>query len=123
MAKRNWRARQKRMQSAVRHSIELNKSLHYVNDRISREKAVQAAGGDGEVVAEFHIDRGHPAGPEIHYLTNTGMIIICNEWTGRFITKLIARPGQISRYYPNCDAPRALMAAAREHQLEGLNRC
>lgn len=54
---------------------------------------------DAKVIDTFLIDKGHINGPEIHSITNTGLIIIFNEASGKLITILAARPGQIRRYY------------------------
>lgn len=43
----------------------------------------------------FVVDRGHPNGPEIHSVTDTGIIVVHNQRTGKMVTKLIARPGQV----------------------------
>ena len=73
-------------------------SSHYVKERIEREKILQKI-GVGQDVATFTIDRHHPNGPELHTITTTGIIIIRNEHTNKIVTKLIARPGQIRRYF------------------------
>ena len=47
----------------------------------------------GNPVRTFKWDKGHPNGPELHTITDTGIIVIRNERTGKLITTLIARPG------------------------------
>ena len=44
-----------------------------------------------------------------------------NEKTKRMITKLIARPGQITRYYEQGKAPKELIKLAREHEAMSYN--
>ena len=91
-------------------------SSHYVKDRIARENLIKQI-GIGTAVATVRIDRGHPAGPELHTLTTTGIIVIHNEATGKLVTKLIARPGQIRRYYTNgSQPPQKVIDLARDHQ-------
>lgn len=83
-------------------------SRHYTNDRQKREEIINQI-GIGTVVAKFVVDRGHRNGAERHEITTTGIIVIYNNKTNKMITKLIARPGQIRRYYPEGKAPRKLV--------------
>ena len=83
-------------------------SVHYREERWQRERRIREI-GEGERYAE-------------HILTTNGVIIIYNAITNRLVTKLIARPGQIYRYYPNGNAPTKIIAIARLHMLQGLNR-
>lgn len=77
-------------------------SNHYKKSRNDREKLIQkVVGGDGDVIDTFEVDKGHKDGMELHSITNTGLIIIHNKETGKLVTKLIARPEQIRRYYKN----------------------
>lgn len=52
----------------------------------------------------FVVDRGHPNGPEIHSVTDTGIIVV-------------HRPGQIKRYYnaEGRNAPQDILTIAKEH--------
>lgn len=73
-------------------------SKHYKTEREIREAVIKKI-GIGEEVKTVEIDRGHPNGPELHTITTTAIIIIRNKRTNKLITKLIARPSQISRYF------------------------
>ena len=95
-------------------------TAHYTADRRQRE-AIIAQIGEGELYAQFCVDRGHADGPERHVITTTGIIIIFNAVTERLVTKLIARPGQVARYFPAGRAPAEIIAAAMQHQRLGLN--
>lgn len=94
-------------------------SKHYTNDRQRREAMIQQI-GEGRIITEKVFDKGHPNGPEIHKLTDTGIILIYNQRTGKLITKLIARPGHVKRFY-NGDAPKELIRIAYEHTTKGYN--
>lgn len=72
---------------------------HYTNDRKRREAIIKNVIGEGKEVETFTVDRGHKNGPELHTITTTGIIIIRNARTKKIITKLIARPAQIKRYF------------------------
>lgn len=97
-------------------------SKHYTNDRKRREEIIKEI-GYGRTVKSVVIDRGHRNGAEIHEISNTGIITIYNERTGKMITKLIARPSQITRYYnENEKVPSFLIEIAREHQKKGYNK-
>lgn len=96
-------------------------STHYNKDRIEREKLIKKI-GIGKEVATFRVDRHHINGAELHTITSTGIIIIRNERTNKMVTKLIARPAQISRYFDKeTKEVRDIMKIAREHQILGYN--
>lgn len=90
----------------------MKNSKHYKEDRRIREQHIKEI-GYGEPVASFIVDRGHENGPEIHEITTTGIINIYNQRTKKLVTKLIARPGQIKRYFTNGNAPTELIQKAR----------
>lgn len=98
-------------------------SKHYSAERISREYLIDFGIGLGHVVNDFVINRGHKDGPEIHILTSTGIIIVENYYTKKVVTKLIARPQQIQRYYDNIgeEAPAWLILIAKQHNALGYN--
>lgn len=75
-------------------------SKHYKKYRNKREKLINKI-GNGNIIDEFIVDRNHKDGLEIHSITDTGIIIIRNYQTEKLITKLVARPKQIERYYKN----------------------
>lgn len=91
-------------------------SKHYIKERVTREKLIKEI-GIGYEVATFEVDKGHPNGPELHTITSNAIIIIRNKRTNKLITKLIARPSQISRYFPTqTKEVRRLMRIAQEHK-------
>ena len=93
-------------------------SKHYSKKRNARERFINKhINGDGNVIDSFEVDRHHKDGKEIHSITDTGLIIIYNKNTGKLVTKLIARPQQIIRYYKNCDKdpPDYLLKLAEWH--------
>lgn len=96
-------------------------SKHYTEDRAKREEIINQI-GYGITIKTAIVDKGHRNGPEIHKISNTGIITIYNQRTGKMITKLIARPGQIKRYYnENEKIPCELLELARKHQQMNLN--
>lgn len=97
-------------------------SNHYKLDRQTRENLI-AQIGYGTIIKSVVIDRGHQNGAEIHEISDTGIITIYNERTHKMITKLIARPGQIKRYFEGNEnkAPKYLLNLAREHQQMAYN--
>ena len=97
-------------------------SKHYVSDRIEREKLIQKI-GVGIALDTIRVDRNHKNGAELHTITSTGIIIIRNERTNKIVTKLIARPGQIKRYYDK--VPKIMekvIQIARVHQELEYNK-
>ena len=96
-------------------------SRHYANDRQKREEIIKKI-GYGKIIKSVVVDRGHKNGPEIHNLSDTGIITIQNQKTKKMITKLIARPGQIKRYYKENEIiPSGLLDLTRQHQKLALN--
>lgn len=96
-------------------------SKHYTNDRKKREEIIKEI-GYGNIIKTVVVDRGHKNGPEIHNISDTGIITIQNERTKKLITKLIARPAQIKRYYKENEIiPTGLLELAKEHQKLALN--
>lgn len=87
------------------------------NERLKRVKEI------GNTVSGFLVDKQHKDGLEEHFITDTGLIIVRNHNTNRFITALVARPGQIRRYYRALGrfAPKWLVQVAYENWQKGLN--
>lgn len=99
-------------------------SKHYRNQRNKREKIIEKyIHGDGYAIDYFIVDKGHSDGAEIHTITDNGIIIIHNYVTGKMVTKLIARPEQIKRYYKNSGRkpPEWLLKLAEYHESLGYN--
>ncbi len=97
-------------------------TIHW-NDRKERNDFITNQIGMGNPVKTFRWDKGHPNGPELHTITDTGIIIVRNERTNKLVTTLIARPGQIYRYYINegLKPPKYIMNIAQEHMDAGYN--
>lgn len=95
-------------------------SAHYTNERGDREYIVKSI-GYGNIIDKFEVDKGHRNGPEIHEISDTGIITIYNKRTHKMITRLIARPGQIFRYYAKegRKAPKDVMKLAEKHAKLG----
>ena len=89
-------------------------SKHYNKQRGSRQ----------HIIDKFVVDKGHKDGVEIHSITDTGLIIIHNKNSGKLVTKLIARPEQIQRYYKDSDKhpPKWLLSLAEWHKSLGYNK-
>lgn len=98
-----------------------NNSRHWIEDREERRRVI-AEIGEGHLIKEVEVDRHHRNGPEIHQISDTGIITILNKRTRRMVTQLIARPGQIRRYYAEGETiPTGLIEIARQHQRMALN--
>lgn len=91
-------------------------SKHYTADRQERENLIQQI-GYGTIVKTVEIDRGHRNGPELHKVSTTGIVTVYNKRTGRLVTKLIARPGQLRRYFE--EVPEELMKKAIDNARHG----
>ena len=90
-------------------------SKHYTRDRQQRETIITQI-GIGNIIKEVVVDRGHRNGPEVHKITDTALILVYNQRTGILVTKLIARPAQILRYYKEDEPkPTKVVELARVH--------
>ena len=102
-------------------------SRHYKNSRGKREDFIEEyLHDDGVMVDGFIVDKGHKKGLEVHSITDKGIIVIHNLHSGKLITKLIARPQQIKRYYESTgrEPPpeyEDILELAREHHILGSN--
>lgn len=100
-------------------------SNHYKKQRYKREKFIRkCCNGDGKIIDEFIVDKGHKNGLERHCITDTGMIIIYNAHSGILVSKLIARVNQIKRYYIDTDRepPPSLLRLAEWHESLRYNK-
>lgn len=61
----------------------------------------------------FIVDKGHKNGKEIHVITENGVINIYNYNSKKYITGLIARPAQLTRY--GFVIPDSVLEKARLH--------
>jgi len=107
-----------------------NVTKHSVSERADRlYKAFSLIGNTDCVLDVFEVDKGHPAGSEIHCVLNSGVIIILNKrkyengWNG-LITALIARPNQVHRLYKACGLKpkKELIEKCYVHQKQGMNK-
>ena len=100
-------------------------SKHYREQRNKRERFIKKyLNGDGKIIDTFIVDKGHKNGPERHEITENGIIIIYNASSGELITKIIAREGQLKRYYKNTgrEPPSWLLSLCRWHTQLNYNR-
>lgn len=100
----------------------MNTTQHWLS-RDDRVEFIKNELGGGKTLKTFYWDRHHPNGPEIHTITDTEVIVIKNYYTKKLVTVLIARPGQIKRYYDKCGQvpPQELMDIAKLHMEKGYH--
>lgn len=99
---------------------------HYKKQRYNREKFINEHIGDGYIVDGFVVDKGHPNGIEVHSITDNAIIIVHNYRTGKLVTKLLARPQQIKRYYESTGRKHPpeyehILELALRHNILGYN--
>ena len=94
-------------------------SKHYGNDRKRREALIQMV-GEGEIYDEFWIYNPKYGEHLKHIITTTGVIIL-KTMSDKVVTKYLARPGQIKRYYPYGDYPQDIVNLAIEYKKKGYN--
>lgn len=105
-------------------------SYHFAMERSKRNNLIRLI-GIGKPIDEFIVDKGHPKGPERHVITDNAIIVIYNYYSGKMVTKLIARPEQIQRYYLcgettghldlECSLLKSVIQKAKEHKAKRYN--
>jgi hypothetical protein len=89
----------------LKDTLELLHTEHLQSSRRERlDKALEESDEDDYIEHTFLVDKGHPAGKELHNVTHSGLILILNEQKYKdkvpcFITVLLARINQIKRLY------------------------
>lgn len=104
----------------------LRESGHFHRDRHERIMRIAQTVGFGHIVRQCLVDTGHRAGCEVHVLTSTGIVLVFNAHSCKLVTVLVARPGQVARYYEPFgeDVPDWLMARAYENTcVRHARRC
>lgn len=88
-------------------------SRHYRQYRRRRERVIREI-GQGTPYQEFIV------GEKLHVITTNAIIIIYGARDHKLITKLIARPNQIKKYYTDGNYPTEIIEIANQHQKAGL---
>lgn len=65
------------------------------------------------------VDKGHANGPEVHIIYNNGIVKIYNQTTRKYITCLIARLPQVTRY--GVKPTKTMKAKIKKHVANGYN--
>lgn len=92
-------------------------SIHFSIERCERAKILEELKAPilsvGGKLCIFIVDKGHKNGAEIHVITENGIINIYNRHSKKYVTGLIARPGQLMRY--GVVIPESVLEKARTH--------
>jgi len=107
-----------------------NSSKHASFYRENRLSKALELNNRSKAISTFVVDRNHRDGQEFHVITENAIVFIFNKRKYEqhspdcFITVLIARPGQIKRYYDAIGrtAPEDVLNAARTWQKAGYNK-
>ena len=95
----------------------------HLKSRQNRYKKAIDLNANANIDKSFIVDKGHKDGKEIHGVSERAVIFILNKETRRFITVLLARPGQVKRLYNACnlEVPDEIMHWAEYYILNGYN--
>lgn len=98
---------------------------NHLSHRETRLRKISKLGFQ-KVLCAFEVDRGHFNGPEIHFITDKGIIYIFNRDSHCFVTALIARPNQVLRYFKKTSTtPKKpilnMLRQCKAHEKAGLN--
>lgn len=103
-----------------------SESFHFSYERKVRRELIFNKLGQGIEVASFVVDKGHINGFERHIIYNNGVILVVNESTKKVVTIMVARVGNIVRYWKDMGRriPRNLeylISVARVNEMKGYN--
>lgn len=93
------------------HVVKRSKRLQIAQRLINEECA--------KVIKIAIVNKGHENGNEVHVIYNNGVIKIYNENTHKFITVLIAREPQITRY--KIKVTKTMRKKINTHVAKGYN--
>lgn len=97
----------------------LKQSFHYKMERRRREKLIQEI-GEGTIVSSMIEYSEQSSLTKTYLISDTGIITVVNYSTKKIVTRFIARPNQIKKYY-NGEPPQYLLQIALEHKRHKLN--
>lgn len=116
-----------RVVSECRTSIVISDTtFHFSYERKVRRELILAKLGRGIEVASFVVDKGHINGFERHIIYSNGVILVVNENTKKVVTIMVARIGNVVRYWKGLGQriPRDLeylISVARTNEIRGYN--
>lgn len=95
----------------------IRRSRHVSDERRDRMERIARDIGFGRIVRMCLVDTRHRDGYEVHVLTSTAIVLVFNRETGKLVTALVARPGQVRRYYEPFgeEVPEELLARAHRN--------
>lgn len=101
-------------------------TIHFTerNERVKKYSELRLL--DIDFLYGFIVDKNHPNGDEMHFINPNGIIYVMNCRSGKLITVLGARPGQIKRYFEALEIKvdnqvQRLLNTAFSHYNNGIN--
>lgn len=97
-------------------------TTQHAKERASRDllAARLIAEENGVPIKGAVVDKGHANGYEVHIVYNNGVVRVYNQTTRKYITCLIARLPQITRY--GIEPTRTMQTKIRKHVALGYNK-
>jgi hypothetical protein len=89
-------------------------SAHYRFERQEREALIKKI-GYGKIIKRTTMNNF------LYTISTTGIITVMDKITFKIVTRLIARPAQIRKYYGDQKPPYFLIQIARKHKELGYN--
>ncbi len=102
--------------------INIKQITNHCTDRENRFSIIKLNSWKTET--GFVVDKHHPNGDEIHFISCNAEIIIVNANTKKVITCLLPRPAQLERYYSAIgkQTPKGLLLKAEMNCKKGYNQ-
>lgn len=96
-------------------------SYHYSKDRQVREKVINEMIGNGKIIKTTTMQEPNRSFPATYQISDTGIVTILDVSMTVIITKIIASPRQLRRYYQDEPLPDKLLQSAINNVRKGYN--
>lgn len=97
-------------------------SYHYSKDRQEREKVIRDLIGYGNVVKTVTMSNANNPRPAVYQVSDTGVVTVMDVAMTYVITKMVASPTQLRRYFPHGKVPLKVWKSAVENVKKGYNK-
>jgi hypothetical protein len=96
-------------------------SYHYSKDRQVREKVITEMIGNGKIIKTVTMQEKNRSFPATYQISDTGIVTILDVSMTMIITRIVASPNRLRRYYQNEPLPEKLLKNAINNIRKGYD--
>lgn len=96
-------------------------SYHYSKDRQVREKVITEMIGNGKIIKTVTMQEKNRSFPATYQISDTGIVTILDVSMTMIITRIVASPNRLRRYYQNEPLPEKLLKNAINNVRKGYD--